>query len=102
MSHRVVMPHCHIRTLAQVHHDCRGEEAGGWRRRREGHHGAAAAQLRVLLNKAAPRGLDLSLDPDIVVAMGDNFNFDDPDNEFDDDFVMQLAQRWRRGKRGRY
>ena len=55
-----------------------------------------------LLNKAAPRGLDLSLDPDIVAAMDDDFNFDDPDNEFDDDFVMQLAQRWRRGKRGRY
>ena len=45
-----------------------------------------------LLNKAAPRGLDLSLDPDIVAAMDDDFNFDDPDNEFDDDFVMQLAQ----------
>ena len=55
-----------------------------------------------LLNKAAPRGLDLSLDPDIVAAMDDDFNFDDPDNEFDDDFVMQLAQRWRRGKQGRY
>merc|ERR1719273_1124958 len=24
--------------------------------------------------------------------MDDDFNFDDPDNEFDDDFVMQLAQ----------
>ena len=54
------------------------------------------------LIKATPRGLDLSPDPDIVAAMDDNFIFDDPDNEFDDDFVMQLAQRWRRGKRGRY
>ena len=43
-----------------------------------------------------------SLDPDIVAAIDDDFNFDDPDNELDDDFVMQLAQRWRRGKQGRY
>merc|ERR1719414_2152476 len=40
-----------------------------------------------LLNKAAPRGLDLSLDPDIVAAMDEDFNFDDPDNALDDDFV---------------
>ena len=53
-----------------------------------------------LLNKAAPRGLDLSLDPDIVAAMGDNFNFDDPDNEFDDDFVMQLAHGDSEGSEG--
>ena len=43
-----------------------------------------------LLNKAAPVGLDLSLDPEIVAAMDDDFNFDDPDNEFNDDFVMQM------------
>jgi len=42
-----------------------------------------------LLNKAAPTGLDLSLDPDIVAAMDDDFNFDDPNNELDDDFMMQ-------------
>ena len=30
MRHRVVMPHCHIRTLAQVHHAGeRRQEAGG-------------------------------------------------------------------------
>ena len=43
-----------------------------------------------LLNKAAPRGLDLSLDPDIVATMDEDFNFDDPDNEFEDDFIMQM------------
>jgi len=45
-----------------------------------------------LLNKAAPLGLDLSLDPDIIAAMDDDYNFDDPDNDFDDDFIMQLNE----------
>ena len=35
------------------------------------------------------RGLDLSLDPDIVAAMDDDFDFEDPDNELEDDFVMK-------------
>ena len=43
-----------------------------------------------LLNKAAPVGLDLSLDPEVVAAMDDDFNFTDPENEFNDDFVMQM------------
>ena len=43
-----------------------------------------------LLNKAAPVGLDLSLDPEVVAAMDDDFNFEDPDNEFGDDFVMEM------------
>jgi len=42
-----------------------------------------------LLNKAAPRGLDLSLDPDIVAAMDEDFDFDDPDNQLDDDFILK-------------
>lgn len=42
-----------------------------------------------LLNKAAPTGLDLSLDPDIVAAMDEDFNFDDPENALEDDFMMQ-------------
>jgi len=42
-----------------------------------------------LLNKAAPKGLDLSLDPDIVAAMDEDFNFDDPENALEDDFIMQ-------------
>lgn len=28
------------------------------------------------------------MDPDIVAAMDDDFNFDDPDNELEDDFVV--------------
>jgi len=43
-----------------------------------------------MLNKAAPRGLDLSLDPDIVAAMDEDFDFDDPNNQIEDDFVQQL------------
>ncbi|XP_017786723.1 PREDICTED: protein LTV1 homolog [Nicrophorus vespilloides] len=44
-----------------------------------------------LLNKAAPEsGLRLDLDPDIVAAMDEDFDFDDPDNELEDDF-MDLA-----------
>jgi len=43
-----------------------------------------------LLNKAAPRGLDLSLDPDIVATMDEDFDFEDPENEFGDDFIMQM------------
>ena len=43
-----------------------------------------------LLNKAAPVGLDLSLDPEVVAAMDDDFNFEDPENDFSDDFVMQM------------
>ena len=27
------------------------------------------------------------LDPDIVAALDDDFDFDDPDNELDDDFI---------------
>nr|SVE77694.1 EOG090X08PQ [Daphnia lumholtzi]SVE78322.1 EOG090X08PQ [Daphnia lumholtzi]SVE78950.1 EOG090X08PQ [Daphnia lumholtzi] len=41
-----------------------------------------------LLNRAAPHsGPRPDLDPDIVAAMDDDFNFDDPDNELEDDFV---------------
>ncbi|KAE8602291.1 hypothetical protein XENTR_v10013937 [Xenopus tropicalis] len=43
-----------------------------------------------LLNKAAPvRGLCLDLDPDIVAALDDDFNFGDPENQLDDDFILQ-------------
>ncbi|XP_069829863.1 protein LTV1 homolog [Dendropsophus ebraccatus] len=41
-----------------------------------------------LLNKAAPRGLCLDLDPDIVAALDDDFDFDNPENQLDDDFVL--------------
>jgi protein LTV1 len=44
-----------------------------------------------LLNKAAPRtGPQLDWDPDIVAAMDEDFNFEDPDNELEDNF-MELA-----------
>ncbi|KAM4771735.1 protein LTV1 homolog [Rhinophrynus dorsalis] len=43
-----------------------------------------------LLNKAAPiRGPCLELDPDIVAALDDDFDFDDPENQLDDDFIIQ-------------
>lgn len=45
-----------------------------------------------MLNRAAPiSGPRLDLDPDIVAAMDEDFDFDDPDNELDDDFMM-MAQ----------
>lgn len=37
-------------------------------------------------------GLRLDLDPDIVAAMDDDFDFEDPDNELDDDFVIMANQ----------
>lgn len=41
-----------------------------------------------MLNKAAPQsGLRLDLDPDIVAAMDDDFDFDDPENQLEDNFV---------------
>ncbi|KAK9506539.1 hypothetical protein O3M35_008459 [Rhynocoris fuscipes] len=46
-----------------------------------------------LLNKAAPRsGLQLDLDPDIidvVAAMDEDFDFSDPENMLEDDFVLK-------------
>ncbi|XP_063989879.1 protein LTV1 homolog [Diachasmimorpha longicaudata] len=44
-----------------------------------------------LLNKAAPiSGPRIDLDPDIVAAMDDDFDYDDPENQLEDDF-FQLA-----------
>ncbi|KAM4709442.1 protein LTV1 homolog [Discoglossus pictus] len=43
-----------------------------------------------LLNKAAPiRGPRLDLDPDIVAALDDDFDYEDPENQLDDDFIIQ-------------
>ncbi|CAD5123305.1 DgyrCDS11662 [Dimorphilus gyrociliatus] len=43
-----------------------------------------------MLNKAAPvSGPRLDLDPDLVAAMDDDFNFDDPDNQLEDDFISK-------------
>lgn len=44
-----------------------------------------------LLDKAIPTsGLQLDLDPDIVAAMDDDFDYDDPENELEDNF-FELA-----------
>lgn len=41
-----------------------------------------------MLNKAAPvSGPQLHLDPDVVAAMDEDFDFDDPDNELEDNFI---------------
>lgn len=41
-----------------------------------------------LLRKSAPRyGPRPDWDPDIVAALDDDFNYDDPQNELDDDFM---------------
>uniref|UniRef100_A0A3Q3XFG3 Protein LTV1 homolog n=1 Tax=Mola mola TaxID=94237 RepID=A0A3Q3XFG3_MOLML len=43
-----------------------------------------------LLNKAAPvSGPRLDMDPDIVAALDDDFNYEDPDNILDDDFIIK-------------
>lgn len=49
------------------------------------------------LNKAAftvsslcfPAGPRLDMDPDIVAALDEDFDFDDPDNLLDDDFIAR-------------
>jgi len=45
-----------------------------------------------LLNKAAPTGLDLSLDPDVVAAMDEDFDYEDPDNVLEDDFIQMAME----------
>lgn len=43
-----------------------------------------------LLNKAAPiSGPRLDMDPDIVAALDEDFDYDDPDNILDDDFISK-------------
>ncbi|XP_017312729.1 protein LTV1 homolog isoform X3 [Ictalurus punctatus] len=43
-----------------------------------------------LLNKAAPiSGPRLDMDPDIVAALDEDFDFDDPENILEDDFVIK-------------
>lgn len=45
-----------------------------------------------MLRKAAPRaGPRLDWDPDIVAAMDDDFDFNDPNNQLEDDFVSKLV-----------
>ncbi|CAK1543476.1 unnamed protein product [Leptosia nina] len=40
-----------------------------------------------LLNKAASQGLCLDLDPEVVAALDEDFDFEDPDNELEDNFI---------------
>ncbi|XP_041640193.1 protein LTV1 homolog [Cheilinus undulatus] len=43
-----------------------------------------------LLNKAAPiSGPRLDMDPDIVAALDEDFDYDDPDNILEDDFILK-------------
>ncbi|XP_071387728.1 protein LTV1 homolog isoform X2 [Centroberyx affinis] len=43
-----------------------------------------------LLNKAAPiSGPRLDMDPDIVAGLDEDFDYDDPDNILDDDFIIK-------------
>ncbi|XP_068624961.1 protein LTV1 homolog [Battus philenor] len=40
-----------------------------------------------LLNKAASQGLCLNLDPEVVAALDDDFDFEDPVNQLEDNFI---------------
>lgn len=54
-----------------------------------------------LLNKAAPiSGPRLDLDPDIVAALDEDFDFDDPENLLDDDFIVKANSSDRRALAG--
>ncbi|XP_059187789.1 protein LTV1 homolog [Centropristis striata] len=51
-----------------------------------------------LLNKAAPiSGPRLDMDPDIVAALDEDFDYDDPDNLLDDDFIVKANAAGRAG-----
>ncbi|XP_072319535.1 protein LTV1 homolog isoform X2 [Eucyclogobius newberryi] len=54
-----------------------------------------------LLNKAAPiSGPRLDMDPDIVAALDEDFDFDDPENLLDDDFILKANSSNRGGGTG--
>lgn len=54
-----------------------------------------------LLNKAAPiSGPRLDMDPDIVAALDEDFDFDDPENLLEDDFVLKANDVVMSGKVG--
>ena len=51
---------------------------------------SAVEEKEGLLNKAVlPVGPQPDWDPDVVAAMDEDFDFDDPNNQIDDDFVLQ-------------
>lgn len=52
-----------------------------------------------MLRKAAPRsGPRPDLDPDIVAALDDDFDFDNPDNQLEDDFMIQVMGKFNNAK----
>ncbi|XP_041356797.1 protein LTV1 homolog isoform X2 [Gigantopelta aegis] len=54
-----------------------------------------------LLNKAAPlRGPQLDWDPDVVAALDEDFDYNDPENILDDDFIVQANSKSERGDDG--
>ena len=53
-----------------------------------------------LLNRAIPTGLRLDLDPDVVAALDDDFDFDDPENQLEDDFLTLAGGVLKEGEMG--
>lgn len=52
-----------------------------------------------MLNKAAPVSLQLDVDPDVFAAMDDDFDYDNPENELEDNFI-ELANAGSSGNDG--
>lgn len=46
----------------------------------------------VLINTYVCSGLRLDLDPDVVAAMDEDFDYSDPENELEDNF-MEMAMK---------
>jgi len=42
-----------------------------------------------VMNRAPKSGLRLDLDPDVIAALDDDFDFDDPENMLEDDFILK-------------
>ncbi|CAG2172558.1 unnamed protein product [Oppiella nova] len=54
---------------------------------------SAVEEKEGLLNKAVlPVGPQPDWDPEVVAAMDEDFDFDDPNNQIDDDFVLQAEE----------
>lgn len=57
-------------------------------------HSSAKNSLCLRTNQLYPLflpflGLNLDLDPDIVAAMDEDFDYSDPENQLEDDFVLK-------------
>ena len=44
-----------------------------------------------ITQNAFPTGPQPTWDPDIVAALDDDFDFDDPENQLDDDFIAKAT-----------